>query len=276
MVDVLKQKERTLRRIVHEMESVVIGFSGGTDSTLLLRVAIDELGPEKVLAATALSAVVPRQERREAKELARSIGARHVELEADMLDDTEFSANAPNRCYVCKKQILGRLLDVARREGCRTAADATNLDDAESSDRPGLKALEETDVRSPLWEAGLRKNEVRRLSRQLKLPTYDKPPGACLATRIPYGERITREKLRRIERAEERLRRAGYRTLRVRCHGALARIELGNEEDPLSLIESSDASVIVEDIKKLGFAYVTLDLEGYRTGSMHETLPEEQ
>ena len=266
-MDARSRKLGLLKRILADMEGVLIACSGGVDSTFLLRVALEVLG-ENVLAVTAKSPIHPASESAAAGELARRLGARHLFVETDELDDPEFARNPPERCYLCKRSLFARLKELAEEHGLTEVLEGSNYDDL-GEHRPGLRALRELGVRSPLAEAGLTKAEIRALSRQMGLPTWDKPAQACLATRFPYGELLTPEKLRRVEEAEEFLRSLGLGQLRVRTHDLLARIEVSQNEMPRLLHE---AGRVVEELKKLGYTYFTLDLEGYRTGSMDEPL----
>jgi uncharacterized protein len=239
------------------------------DSSLLLAAARDALG-DAVLAATATSPTFPAHDLEFAQKLASQLGVRWITLETDELNDHQFRANPPNRCYFCKKKLFLLLLEKAREEGLPLVVEATNADDL-SDFRPGLVALRELDIRSPFVELGIGKQDIRRLAKERGLENWDKPSSACLASRIPYGEEITKERLERIAKAEAALHHLGFRQVRVRDHGSLARIELV-PEDITRLIESPLRDVIVEACKVAGYHYATLDLQGYRTGSMNETL----
>ena len=272
MAEELESRYQDLRRVIGELESVVVAFSGGVDSALLVNVAADVLGAENVLAATAKAPSYPSHELEAAAKLAAGLGIQHRVFESDELADEDFTANPPERCYYCKRELLTKLGAIAAEEGLKCVVEGSNLDD-ESDFRPGLRAVENLGVHSPLREARLTKSDVRALSRRLGLPTHDKPSFACLASRIPYGERITEEKLSRVEKAEALLRGMGLRQFRVRSHDGIARIEVGEEEDMPALLATETRARISMELKKLGFHYVTLDLEGYRSGSMNEVLP---
>ena len=249
------------------MESVAIAFSGGVDSTFLLRVAQTVLD-DKVLAVTAESETSPRHEIEDARRLAAEFGVRHLIIQSDELKSPEFVKNPVDRCYICKKSRFSAIFGLAHEHGLTWVADGSNIDD-QSDYRPGMKAVLELGVRSPLLEAGLSKADVRLLSRRLGLSTWDKPAYPCLATRIPYGTPITAEKLRQVDAAEEFIRsRSITRQVRVRHYGDTARIEVA-EEDIANLLESETRRHVVSFIKNLGFRFVTLDLEGYRTGSLN-------
>jgi uncharacterized protein len=250
-----------------------VAFSGGVDSTFLLRVCADELG-EKVVAVTATSETFPKRELEEAKRLARQIGVEHIIIESEELDAPGFSDNPTNRCFICKNELFSKIWLIARQRGISNVFDGSNADDA-GDFRPGRQAARRLGVRSPLEEAGLGKEDIRTLSRWMGLPTWDKPPFACLSSRFPYHTKITREALRKVDRAEEFLTRLGFRTLRVRHHDSLVRIELGAKE-MRRIWEDGMFEQVVAFMKSLGYAYVTLDLEGYRSGSMNETLPTEK
>ena len=263
----LEEKLDSLKDILKSMESVVIAYSGGVDSTFLSKVASDVLG-DSTLAVTARSETYPRSEFEEAVELARKIGIKHETIMSEELDIPEFSANPTNRCYYCKKELFAKLKEIAQERGLAHVVDGSNHDDLDDY-RPGMQAVEELGVRSPLQESGLTKADIRELSKRMGLPTWDKPSFACLSSRFPYGNEITRDKLTSVGEAEIFLRGLGIRQLRVRHHDKIARIEVA-EEDMELLFRNREQ--IVKKLKELGYAYVTMDLQGYRTGSMNEVL----
>ena len=265
----IDEKYEDLKRILKDMGGVLVAHSGGVDSTLLAKVAYDALGT-RALAVTVRSQLHAEFEEKEARSLARDIGIPHEVVEVDALSVAGLVENPPERCYICKNGIFGKLLEIARARELPFVAEGSNASDT-GDFRPGMKAVRELGVRSPLLEAGLTKEEIRELSRRLGLASWDKPSYACLASRIPYGERITREKLRAIEQAEDILRWAGYRVFRVRHHGKVARIEMAPEEMKAFLVNPK-LDMLIRKIKALGFSYVALDLEGYRTGSLNEPL----
>jgi len=250
------------------MDSLVVAFSGGTDSTFLLKAAKDVLG-DGAAAFTAAPPYHPRWEIREAAELAKKIGVRQVVREEEIIAP-EIRSNPPDRCYRCKKALFTRIVTFAREEGFKHVADGTNADDP-AEHRPGMKALTELGIRSPLLETGLTKRDIRALSREIGLPTWNKPAFACLLSRIPYGQEVTEEDLRRIEKAEVYLLGLGFHAVRVRLHGDVARIEVSPGERE-KLFDAGLLDAIAEELKTFGFAYATLDLRGYRTGSLDEVL----
>jgi len=275
----LRQQENTqalaklerLRERLRVIGGAVVAFSSGVDSTFLLRVAHEELG-ERVIAATIRSHTFPKRELDEATAFCRAEGVRHVVIDSEELDIPGFAENSPDRCYHCKRELFGKLLSFARENGLAAVLEGSNIDD-DGDYRPGRRAIRELGIISPLHEAGLTKTEIRALSREMGLPTSDKPSFACLASRFPYGERITVLGLERVEKAEQWLLDAGLglTQLRVRSHGDLARIEVPPADIPRL---AARAAEIAAAFKDLGFAYVALDLLGYRTGSMNEVLQE--
>lgn len=265
----LHKKYAALKAALRALGSAAVAFSGGVDSTFLLKVAHDMLG-DRAVAVTAAPPFVPQREQEAAAAFCRGEGIRQIVLPAESLELSKARENPPDRCYHCKKELFGAILRCAREQGLAAVIEGSNRDDT-GDYRPGMRALRELGIRSPLLEQGLGKEEIRLLSRELGLPTWDKPALACLASRFVYGEAITDEGLSRVDRAEQLLFGLGFRQLRVRVHGDLARIEVLPEElDRLMAAETR--SLVYEYLKDYGFRYVTLDLRGYRTGSMNEVL----
>ena len=251
------------------MESALVAFSGGVDSTLLLKVARDVIGT-KLLAVTALSPTYPKREEKAARNLAKILKARHRCIRTSELEHADFSRNPSNRCYFCKKELFSQLQAIAQAKGYQFVIEASNKDD-EKDYRPGMQALKELGIRSPLREAGFTKKDIRELSKQLGLPTFDKPSFACLASRFPYGQTIDKKKLLMVEQAETYLQNLGFKQCRVRHHGSIARIEV-ETVDMQRFYDRVLRERVYRRLKKLGFTYVSLDLEGYRSGSMNESL----
>jgi pyridinium-3,5-biscarboxylic acid mononucleotide sulfurtransferase len=269
----LEEKEQRLEELLKEMAPVVVAFSGGVDSSYLAYKAHQVLGAQS-LAVTAESASVPSQQRNMAAQIVSQFGLHHKIVHSRELEIPEYSSNPANRCYYCKDELFSILQSIAQERGLATVLDGLNADDV-GDYRPGTIAGRDHHVRSPLLEAGLNKNEIRELSRRAGLPTADMPASACLASRFPYGTPITEEKLRVVDEGEEKLREMGFIVFRVRHHEHMVRLEFG-AEDLIRALNPSMAARLVAAFKKLGFQYVTLDLEGYRTGSANEVLSAEE
>jgi pyridinium-3,5-biscarboxylic acid mononucleotide sulfurtransferase len=264
----MNEKYERLKEILKEMDNVVVAFSGGVDSTFLLKVAVDVLGVKNVLAVTADSETYPSSELEEAKKLVQLIGATHQIIETSELNIPGYAENDRNRCYFCKNGLFEEIVPIMHQKGFKNVVYGLIADDM-SEHRPGVRAAKEHGVRGPLQEANLYKEEIRDLSKQLNLPTWEKPSFACLSSRIAYGEKITIEKLTKVEKAEAYLKGLGIKQVRVRTHQEIARIEVEPKDMPVVLACHKD---ILENLQRFGYKYVTLDLQGYVSGSMNKVL----
>jgi len=262
------EKLERLREIIRSHKRVLVAYSGGVDSSLLLKVALDVLGERNVEAVIASSDTYPSREKFDAMGFCDAIGAPYSVIETDEMEDARFLENTPERCYICKSHLYDEILKIARDRGWDTVVEGSNVDDLKDY-RPGRRAIEEKGIVSPLKEAGLTKAEIRAISREIGLPTHAKPAKACLASRIPYHTRIEKEILWRIEQGEAFIESLGLTQVRVRSHGDVARIEVEPGELEKVLQERE---AIVKGLSEMGFTYVTLDLKGYRTGSLNEVL----
>jgi uncharacterized protein len=266
----LETKIEKLKGIFQSMGRVLVAFSGGVDSTLLLKVARDTLGDQNVLAVTALSSLYPERELTWAQKLTQAFGVEHLLIQSNELEIEGFSKNPPNRCYYCKRELFEKLLKLSKDRGIPWVIEGSTLDD-EKDHRPGRAAIQELGIRSPLKEAMFTKMDVRELSKALGLATWDKPSFACLASRFPYGEEITLKGLKMVDKAENFLFGLGFKQVRVRHYQNLARIELYPEEMG-RLMDVSLREKVVSHLKSIGYHYITLDLQGFRSGSMNEVL----
>ncbi len=265
----MKDKLKQLKDIIFSMESVLIAFSGGADSTFLLKVASDTL-KDNVLAVTSDSPTITRKELAFTEEIAKELDVDHLIIKTDELNQENFTRNNSNRCFWCKTELFSKLTGLARDKNLKYVADGSNFDDKKDF-RPGMKAAKKLGVRSPLMEAGITKDDIRVISRSLKLPTWDKPASACLSSRVPYGTRISSKVLGRIEDAEEILHIEGFKQVRARDYKDMVRIEVMEKDIP-RLLETGTRKRLINSLRNIGYYYITLDLEGYRTGSLNKSI----
>jgi len=263
-------KLENLRKILKDLGSVVVAYSGGLDSTFLLKVALDVLGKDNVLAVTARSETYPVSEFNEARALAKKLGSRHLVINTCELNIKGFRDNPVNRCYYCKKELFKKLISIKNRYKLSAVLDGTNYDDLKDI-RHGRKAAKELGIKSPLLDAKIGKSDIRKHSKRLKLSTWDKPSFACLASRFPFHDTINAKDLTRIDEAELYLRKLGFKQVRLRLHKDIARLEI-YKTDFDRVLDQKNREDLIKKLKRLGFKYITLDLEGYRTGSMHEAV----
>ncbi|MFO7677504.1 MAG: ATP-dependent sacrificial sulfur transferase LarE [Thermoplasmatota archaeon] len=258
-------KLKQLKNNLKQMKRVAIAYSGGVDSTFLVSVAYEVL-QDNAVAITATSSTYPQRELKQAKQYAKQIGIRHILFNSDETSIKGFSKNLPNRCYLCKKELFTKIVQIAKNNNLDFVVDGSNKDDT-ADYRPGTKALQELSIISPLQQVSLAKTEIKELSKDMQLPNWDKPAFACLASRFPYGIKITKPRLNQVEQAESFLHTLNIKQFRVRYHNDIARIEVEKKDFPLILKHSDE---IVQNFKKLGFSYITLDIQGYRMGSLNE------